>query len=512
MLKILIVDDETPIREWIAFCVRKSSKKYEISGLASNGEEALELFKIQMPDIVFTDIKMPIMDGLELMKQIKLLKPSTDIIVLTCYSDFEYARQAVKYGATEYILKTEIQNVDIIKALEKIESKHVNAYENSEKELSGIQLKREAFIKYLIMQENNVQNLSEKILVEQGIFIKGSSLFAMAVKYTGNVEFIDRISSYSKMTQSSKIDNLLWFSYDKDIFVFLGNIKETPSYLFQLNLLKDFALNMHKNTNCTIGLSQIYHGLKFLSTAINEAVMQANQEFYCGEGSINLIDISKQNPEFIVQLEALKNQLFEAVKLGESDRVLHMTDRILAFMEEWRTNDINYLKKTCSEIIEFVHSKTYNYRNVGMYSIYCIKDEISEAGSFQEIKKILQTKVKEIICMQMHPANSYSNTILKAIDYINSHYSEPIGLSNIALYVHLNPEYFSRLFKEETGKNFNNYLAEIRLDKAINLLKNTDMRVNEIAQSVGYPNLSYFSTIFKKHLGVGPFDYRNKII
>ena len=161
-------------------------------------------------------------------------------------------------------------------------------------------------------------------------------------------------------------------------------------------------------------------------------------------------------------------------------------------------------------MISFISAETAIDKEAEPNSYHTNQSEIERINSFQALQEYVKQKISDTISRDAKETNEYSHSISKAVAYINKYYMQPINLTNIAAYVHLNPEYFCRLFKEETGKNFSNYLVDIRLNKAVDLLKRTDLKVREIAEIVGYSNLSYFSTLFKKYYGVSPFDYRNK--
>ncbi len=512
MLKILIVDDETPIREWIEFCIHKNPLGYEVVGLAANGEEALNIFNATLPDIVFVDIKMPIMDGMELMKQIKFLNPSTEIIVLTAHNDFEYARTAVKYGAFEYILKTEINDALIHEVLDKVNRKLSSS--KAEGNLSdSIYLKREAFIRRLIFQAGNQylheRVISEKELQEQKINLKNNFLFAVALKY-GTHDQPNNNSNFI-IPEHQNIQNNFGFVYDQNIFILLANVFAQPSIAEQVKTTFDFASKLHESNGCTIGLSDVHDGLKYIGIAVEEAVYQLKQEFYTGEGTINLMKAPKENTsELVKKLTAMTNSWKEMIKENGIDQAEQALDPILTFMNDNRIRDIEAVKYVSLQMVEFVGAALGIHPETGLDSFHTHKAEIEKLSSFQSLQEYVKQKINAAVSEHQVKSNEYSHSISKAVAYINKYYMQPVNLTNIAAYVHLNPEYFCRLFKEETGNNFSNYLASVRLKKAVELLKGSDLKVREIAEVVGYPNLSYFSTLFKKYYGVSPFDYRNK--
>ncbi len=508
MLKILIVDDETPIREWIEFCIHKNPLGYEVVGLAANGEEALKIFNATLPDIVFVDIKMPIMDGMELMKQIKFLNPATEIIVLTAHNDFEYARTAVKYGAFEYILKTEINDVMIHDVLDKVNRKL--SFSRSDSNLSDIvYLEREAFVRRLIFQARNQYLISEKELQEQKINLKNKFLFAVALKY----EIQDQPSNNSNfiIPKHPNIQNIFGFVYDQNIFILLANVFAQPSITEQVKTTFDFASKLHESNRCTIGVSNVHDGLKYIGMAVDEAVFQLKQEFYTGEGTINPMKSSKENtPELLKKLTAMTNAWKEMIKENGFENAEQTLESVLTFIKDNRIHDIEGVKYACLQMIDFICADPEIHQQTGLDSFHTLKTEIEKIASFQSMQEYVKQKINGAIYEHLEKANQYSHSISKAVAYISKYYMQPINLTNVAAYVHLNPEYFCRLFKEETGNNFSNYLAGVRLNKAVELLKRTDLKVREIAEMVGYPNLSYFSTLFKKYYGVSPFDYRNQ--
>jgi two-component system, response regulator YesN len=508
MLKILIVDDETPIREWIEFCINKNPEGYAVVGLAANGEEAFKIFNATLPDIVFVDIKMPIMDGMELMKQIKFLNPATEVIVLTAHNDFEYARTAVKYGAMEYILKTEINETMIHDLLDKVNRKL--SFSKTDSNLSDvIYLKREAFIRRMIFQAKNQYLISEKELQEHKINLKNNFLFAVALKYITK----DQPNNNSNLIipKHQNIQNTFGFVYDQNIFILLANVFAQPSIAEQIKTTFDFASRLQESNGCTIGLSDVHDGLKYIGTAVDEAVCRLKLEFYTGEGSINSMKTPMENnPELLKKLTTMTNSCKETIKQNGIEMAEQTMDAFLVFIEDNRINDIEAVQYACLQMVDLICTDLEFDQETGVDSFHTYKAEIERITSFQALQGYVKQKMNDAISGHRKKTNEYSHSISKAVAYINKYYMQSINLTNVATYVHLNPEYFCRLFKEETGNNFSNYLACVRLNKAVELLKQTDMKVHEIAGIVGYSNLSYFSTLFKKYYGVSPFDYRNK--
>ena len=511
MLKILIADDETPIREWIEFCIKKHSARYEVVGMAANGLEALEIFQSTMADVVFVDIKMPVMDGMEVMKQIKLLKPATEVIVLTAYSDFEYARSAIKYGALEYILKTEIDDRMIEEILDKAGQKMNMARQNDSYQLDTNYWKREMFFKRLIAPHTKIVQISEGELQEQNIHLKNSFLFAVALKYDGfgsGPGFADK----AIVSDSEAIQNIFGFTYDKNIFVILANIMGIHSLAEQMNILAMFVLKLRERYQCTLGVSNIQSGLKHIALAVDEAVHQLELEFYNGEGSVNQMAAIADSAVLLKQLEAIRNSIKETIRRDGAAGAGESMNQFFTFIRDHKIGDIGGVKNICGQIIDFIYDYLEMERATERYSLFEINEEIAKLDSLQALQNYVMQKIGDALDYGRKENQNYSPTIAKAVEYIHQHYTEPINMTRVAGMVHLNPEYFCRLFKEETGRNFSNYLTNLRLNKAVALLKKSDYKVYEIAELVGYSNLSYFSTLFKKYYGISPFDFRSHVI
>lgn len=510
MLKILIVDDETPIREWIHFCIQKSPVSYDVVGLASNGQEALEIFNEKLPDIVFTDIKMPLMDGMELLKKIKSQKPSTEIVILTCHSDFEYARQAVKFGAKEYILKTEINDRVIYDLLKKFEESIYATHKLRNEELNSMHLKMEAFMRNYILNKQSQANanITEDELRTYNIPVRDGFLFSMALKFPQNMlkDFTENFT----IPKAEGIENIFGFTFDKDTFILMGNISGTPSTLLQINKTYEFALLLKKYNSCTIGLSNIYNGLKKMRTTIEEALKQLDFAFYTGEGTINRKSTSQDSSQVLLQMnDRIQGMMAEARQKG-MDSIKENIIAWFSIAEEKGILSITDLKKLCLRILQFTLSQTGLNRDSVNY-MQSVEEDIADIQLFGELKKYTVSKVEQLLNSMRQKESNYSYAVSKAVRYIRDHYAEAVSLTQVAEYVNLNTDYFCRRFKEETGNNFSNFLTKIRLEKARELLKTTNMKVYEIAECVGYENLSYFSTIFKKYYSVNPFDFRNGI-
>lgn len=501
-IKVLIVDDETPVREWIEYCITQSGLPYRITGLAANGAEALEIFLAENPDVIITDIRMPIMDGMELIKEAKRLKQDVKTVILTCHDDFEYARNALKYGADEYILKTEISKSQMYELLKGIIDKisHKSATGTVDE---GKILTRDLYLRHILTEDSDF-NITELALQNHNILLKEGPFFAVAVKSFDSV--------YNEDIQHKLydfVDNITYFPYDKNTFVLVANIERKPSTLLQIDKINKFALFIRKHVGGTIGISRIYERLAQLGEAINESLLQLNQEFYNGEVSVNMALLSPVtlNPGEQEEKFSVLKRTIQSEGLVES---LEAVENHLEYIDSVKMPDIEMLKRMYQKIGNMLYVKFTNEIDISA-TLNELNQNIAECTSFKAFKDIFKNLADLLRGRTESKRKTYSIYVANVLDFINENYASIEGLTQVAKVVRLNPEYFSRLFKEETGCNFNAYLTGVRMKKAMQLLQTSPMKIYEISETVGYQNLSYFSRVFKKYYGANPFDYRKTI-
>lgn len=501
-MKILIVDDETPIREWLDFCIKDNSE-YQIVGHANNGEQALKMFKELMPEIVLTDVKMPLMNGLELLKEIKSIKRETIVILLTAYSEFEFARIAMREGATEYILKTEITSETLNETLARAVAENKKNKGNSDEDIDN-SAHKQIVLRKVCMKEEALNKEDIRLLNECNINISNNGIFAIAV---WKKQILDNFT----FPKCKNIKNVVGFEYDDEIYVVVGNVSEASSALTQNSYLNEFTSKIIESNKCIIGVANIFNNLMNINNMVLEAVLSLSEGFYNENIKIYNVgtkkyEMKKARDEWDIQF---KHFFYKEIysKLGK-DQIASFQEA-LDYIEKNKVPAIESIKMFCSEILDiiYVRYRTFN-SDLSKELLETTKKKIEEALFFKEAKDIAISFVKDNIWIDELDEKKLSRSILKAVSYIRHHYNEPLTLSQIAEEVDLNAEYLSRSFKEETGETYSNFLANIRLSKAEALLINTSVKICDIAEAVGYPNVSYFSTVFKKRYGLNPFEFR----
>lgn len=519
MIKVLIVDDEKNVRDDLATLINWEEYNFKIVGFASNGKQAFNIFNDTNPDLVITDIVMPVMDGIELSRKIHEINKSVVIVLLTAYKDSDCAIQAVNIGVNRYLLKYSLNADNLLRELSDIKN-----------EINTIRI-NETIV--------NQKLLSELLDAQQDEEIIYSYLQQLKVQITKSSYCIVALSidKYINLDNSLFLDD--YVDIKKEVFKEIDNIfVENINYIcveksFNLLYILCYFINANSesqikqkiHTVCTdlqksiisskretisIGISDIFYS----PTSIQKFYIQCtNRLRYCFfEGSNSIIQedrkvnhLYKSNRE---NLHSGIQEIFDFILKGKSiDIIEHLKPIFFSFdnkqeVKLFSIEIINFIKKFLDDngidqrliFGEFVlpSSKMDNFRNIYEYIKW-----------FDNLFVVIRDHI-------LYRNNkNFSRKTMKALNYITMNYSKPINLDKIAKELDISKVYFCNFFKKETGFSFISYLNNYRIDKAKKMLRNTDLKIYEIADLVGFINFQYFSLIFKKATGLSPVEYRN---
>ena len=480
-MKILVVDDEILVARYISKCIEDAVPSYTVLGAVTSGAKALTVIQENLPDIVFTDITMPKMDGLELLRILKEQYPSITVVVLTCHEEFTYARQAMRNRADDYILKSEINPVYIRGKLEEIVA---SLQERRKREASAVATGRRD-----TPENRGIRIITKQALREPSLLLREDAFVTMAfLNVPQNMEEVAR-------EVSTAFENCLLYRYSGYVNVLLCNLRhseECSTIEKKEEQIDLFIRRSSERINGPLTRSRLYYRLARISQAIDEAVGSMDGAFYDGlpssQGKSEAQEVNMQN--MMVEI---------ASKIGDGDTAACCTavENLMDYVEQNRP--------PLGALLGVVHhmSTLCSYPKAENGETEAVSWELS---SFQA----LRTQIRQRLSEFQANARPFSKTIEKAVCYIKEHYREDLTLELVAEHVFLNREYFSRQFKKEVGMNFSEYLMKLRLREAKRLLQTTSMRIGEIAGWVGIPNVSYFTVAFKKQYSVLPSEVRTK--
>lgn len=537
MYRVLIIDDEPIIRKGLKNIINWKQFDCEVCGEAADGIEGRELLKNMKPDILITDIRMPEVDGLTMVREVKELIPGCKIIILTGYRDFEYVQEAIKIGAFDYILKP-----SKIEELTEVIGRAV-------KELKFQKDRSEEINKLKVLFEQNIPILREKFLYdiiygintnEQEIMAK-MELFGVKIEeyvlvvMENDTEEEGEKTQYDKHLYQFGIINTFEeiFNETSRIISISINDRRVAFVVQQINTDRNEKLNvinercMHLQEiikNCfgftvTIAISSSGDSAMELPSKLKECQEALEYKLYMGSNSI--IQYNDLNSFFKCEdysaLEKYQWALIESIKAGNEKVVRSNLLSIFNYIDSLGNVNNEYFRNFYWSVISSINSIRVSVSSAedendiekkkDIASLYTL---IKKCKNLKELNDVLE----EVALKVAARVNSYNNKSLKlilrkAIDYINAHYNEQVTLNEVAENIYVSTFYISRMFKKDLGKSFVDYLNEIRIEKAKELLRDIKYKTYEVAETVGIPDAHYFSKLFKKHTGVTPTEYRD---
>ncbi|NLJ91224.1 MAG: response regulator [Clostridiales bacterium] len=529
--KVLIADDEGIVIESLTKIISKNFGDKCIIESAKTGRQVIELAEIFRPDIVFMDIHMPGINGIDAIREIKKTNKTTVFIVVSAYDKFTYAKEALNLGVIEYIMKP--TNKDkIISSLEKA----IGIVDDKREQRSRELLIKEKLNKVLPIIENGMiySILFQEVYPNELIDFK--SLLGISCDY-GFVLVIQ----YGDLDEDGILTNPVGNSVKAQAFY--PALQEITKEYFRNGIIGPVMVNQVIVVVPTDDTEVTYNDrIKIIEKARNlnrKLKDYIDVDFRIGIGSVKKLDelsisyrqavhILKHNKGKVVHIKDIsidEKPVEEYPEQVKSELMIGLRTGNLARVKIESENYIDWLIANYQKLNVDIHSKVYemllfienvayevgvtnyNFANRGKYL-----KKLLEIDSNENLKKCFLEKVVDLATNIIFQKEKEKNCIiLKAIDYISNNYHKDLSLDDISREVDISPYYFSKLFKEETGENFIDYLTKVRINKAKHMLRNNKCSIKEICIEVGYSDPNYFSRIFKKTTGKTPTEYREQV-
>lgn len=509
MIKALIVDDERMFRKAFIATVPWEAHGFEIIGEAENGAEAAELLAAHACDVVFTDILMPRMDGLELMKHIKAHYPEITVIILSCHSEFAYAKEAMKQGARDYILKLSVTPENISDLLEEIKD-FVEKRDCDKKKLEMMDQEKENLLSSLVQKI-----LNRNLAISEDDFHRSRQIYGLKMRYQNNFMALVDVVNFHDAERMKGSFNLYEQFYgevapmmDMDLiklsenrFIVIGNIAGA-SYQDVFESVVDRAdahniklsVTMYSHDFCIKDVNDIFYGI--LLPASGQYFFDAAAVRYAGheQKKVN----SREFENFLAILEKLSGNLLVY-------RYRELLGKLYAEVAESDGSSEAKLKAIVGNIRIILAAILEAEQNL-VFKFDCHMDKIY---TIIELNNVFENMITEFCnsSLGIEYKNMKSN-IKDVINYIFAHVDRNVTLKEAAGIANLNERYFSDLFKKEVGKSFVGFITDIKIRKAKNMLITEDYRIYEISNRLGFDNETYFTKVFKKITSCTPQQYR----
>lgn len=534
MIKAILIDDEPIITEGLKILIDWKNLNVELLETFHSSIKALEYIKSNSPQIIITDICMPSIDGIELIRQVKNMNIRSKFIILSGYNEFQYAQQAINMGAECYLLKPTVK--------EQLEEAIFNACGKIQNEemLIGLEQKyKKAYIEIEpFLKENFFNDLSRGRIKREEIAAKAEYL-GIALYYTNYISAIIMIDCLenNQQFQGESGQQLLKFAVrniseeilkekqyghvfnvDDFICILLNCNEKLLSNIEVFSILNEIKDIVEKNIHetLTIGIGNSYEEVYNFKISYKEALTALESRFIIGGNNLihinNIIeksDLFDESYPFDIQ-RAIINSI-KMLNNAEAFRNIESISDIFVSISRGNEEKIKNL------FVELVTIVLRELKEIGFDTfINEEKDnyimEILQKDTYEELKAYVFYITDLIISNLSGNFKSREQNIIDTTKkYIDSHLAENISLKVLSSIVYMNPSYFSNFFKINTGKNISDYILEARMNKAVEYLLNSDVKVYELAEMVGYGDPRRFSNAFKKYFGMNPNEYKVKL-
>ncbi|ANE45211.1 hypothetical protein SY83_01425 [Paenibacillus swuensis] len=525
MLNVLIVDDQqleiTGLRTFIPW----EQLNLQLVAEANDGFTALDYIQDIPLDIVITDIKMPIMSGLELARRTKLIKPSIIFIFISGYEDFEYAKKAIQFSVEGYILKP----IDYSELLETLG----NAVKRIERERDFNLLKDQWGATRHIVTNNAIKQLFEGESDLGYIHeIKQRYDTQSAIHWRAAVLELDDVDLRLESTQPDEHQQLIktTMSYlttflqkenylnavleNKRLGVLIPEQSNQATIEWLEHLIQEVA--KHSAFTITVGLGNPVHELEAIKKSYEEANQALGQKMFNGKGRVLPFSTTQFNLESSQQIlgsaDDLLTQLFYAIQNYQLVDIYDLLEQLgtLILKLESRNSVYHFTIYVFGKVNDFLNEKNENIYDLLEWDFHDL-DIIYQFETVQDLRDWLRKRMFQISELLHNKLAKRNKKLIEKVElYILEHYEEGITLKDLAKHFLYSPNHLGQMFKEETSMHFSDYILNLRLDRVKQLLDDPTMKIYEAADRLGFKNMTHFYRLFKKRFGFSPGDYRKK--
>ncbi|MCD9020710.1 response regulator transcription factor [Cohnella silvisoli] len=515
MYDIIIVDDSAEIRKGLMLKLNWQEYGFNVLTEASNGEKALALLKARRVPVLITDIRMPVMDGLELLQECAIRYPEMKTVVLSGYNDFPLVQTAIRKGAKDYLLKP-VMKTELIAVLLKIKKEL-----DDERERALVKIVHEdvlfpevsALVTMYGMAEwaNHaapVRFVTSEMRIPQSR-LAGGQVSGVSFKEAYQLLVMEVVSQWDKNVVVFRDPNQPYrmhfivhqdsgsMNEDSDELLnrFIADVKEKVIRFLQIELV--------------IGVSHPVCGVQHWKTGLESS----------------LLSLSRSKPDMVSQTifndyheheEGLSNAILKrfalSIENANEGQMLQTLDEISQAGKQASVQSFSFfLVQLCLMMDELI--RKYDLRDIDLHLM--LWHYINSVWGYESFDKIIgnirDISLRAVASLQRFKNKGREDTITVIQKHMLNHYGEELTLSAIAEQFHYNVAYLSDLFRKQTGSTFSDYLLKIRMDNACKLLQDNSLKIADIAELTGFSSSAYFSNVFKGCFGVGPNEYRKKM-
>ncbi|GGF91225.1 response regulator [Paenibacillus abyssi] len=509
MRTLLIVDDEKNIRLGLrAMIEREYPDVYRIL-LAADGNEALETTQQEKVEIIITDIRMPGMDGISFIKRIAGFTPKPSVIILSGYDDFQYAKEAIKHEVKEYLLKPIVRD-ELFGALGRIEEE-ITRYEEISGRLQASDQYREA-LRAATLSNILLQNeLSEAEVAERcaaaGLDEFDDCYYVGLLKYTGSGQELFKGEEFLQREAQKEGTKLVYFEDKNDHLTLVTEDEGFFQGLLEHLIGKSSAVFYIGLSERGQGIGRIGSFYKQARHALKYSLLQQHAR----AAVIRYDEIKGREQVLHVPVDDIR----KLANMMGTDREKEMKSLLVELLDFRKFNgvDICSLESISKHLNEMVFDRVvhlYGEESVEILKMYRMAGNIYNFESLQDYFHSVESLLFQLnhYIRNIRSVHVEQKEMGKAVQYIHENYNKDLNMAIVSNHVSLNYSYFSQSFKEYTGENFVHYLKKVRIEKAKELLLQTNDKVYEVSEKVGFENPKQFNRVFRELEGVTAMEYR----
>ncbi|GGG79167.1 helix-turn-helix domain-containing protein [Paenibacillus radicis (ex Gao et al. 2016)] len=528
MNTVALVDDDVAVLEFLEKMIPWNDYGFRVAHTSTNALEALDACAALMPDLIITDIGMPVMDGVAFIRAVKELSQQPRFVILSCHDDFRYAQQAVQLGVQDYILK-ETMDPEALTVLIAGMQEKIGSERRLHDELK--MLHSRAHRSNSVLKEQWLRELLSSPVPDSPAWTDALQPFGFRTVLPYFIPVVGRLHEVNAAWKRYESEDTVKFIVENVAEELLGN---EANALFISVSAREFCILF----NCSKELKHSpYERVRTLARLVQqklEQVVKLRYSILIGGIEAERSGVRRQiggmlqatdrffylrDPQFMTMEEAGRLTFHEEEPLSfyyeYSERINRTIIEANIDVPEAVEPFIHFIsihkfepKAVKRFVFKLALDTMMKLKDTRHYTNEKVQNELDQLGNVSELREWLVGFVQEAVgLMEQIAKQSKKVEIIDAQKFVRQHLDRKISLEEVAAHLHLNPSYFSRLFKKETGQNFIEYVTRSKMEKARELLNGSDRTMEQVAQQLGYENRSYFVKLFKEHYGVLPSKY-----
>ncbi|UKS28192.1 response regulator [Paenibacillus sp. HWE-109] len=503
MLRVMFADDEPYMLEGLRLMIDWHKLGFEVCGEALDGEDALAMMASTRPHLVLTDVRMPVIDGLELIELAANLHPEVEFIILSGYADFEYAKRAMRHGVANYLMKP-LNEGELVAAVEAVVNTIQARETHNQYESAALDRLRLETISKLMQgeigqkwmdQANALLNLHESSSIR-------CILLEPDVQAQAQLNLKQVIEDMIKLPQATLFP--FGIGIERQGFLLVsGPEAPVPSPAIIIELVA--GVRNKWGSSLSFSVSGEHKGPHALKEAFREGLMAEMCKFPSGAEGIYIYQ-GEQSVETLPAFVGMTESILDAIGSGCSETVRAHVHQLFVALSRQSVSESwvrAYLGNIKLEILKAITQSS----GEPVWAPNWIAPTVPMDISLLE-RKVMQEFLQAAEWISLKKGIGQDAVISAAEDYVKSHYSEKLQLQHVAEHFRLNPAYFGQRFKKQVGLTFNEYLHVVRIDEAKKLLRREELKISDVADRLGYSDSEQFVTKFKALTGLLPSSYK----